>query len=269
MAAAVERAPAPAPLPSHDLPSFDFAFFDFLKREYRFGLDPNRPLCKPFREGHCPLGNDCPDKHQVNHSFNSLVCKHWLRGLCKKGDQCEFLHEYNLRRMPECNQFTRTLYCSNGDECLYLHINPATKLPPCPHYDRGFCPLGRTCAKVHNRRTLCPFYLAGFCPNGRQCKEGAHPRYPTDLPKPTVKVEKTAEELEEERMRIREEAEREEREWERRGARGEARDGRVKEDVPTGPSKTELATPGKSPLESTSGEKKHRLAGMGIEGLKL
>ncbi|KAL8933719.1 MAG: hypothetical protein Q9216_006238, partial [Gyalolechia sp. 2 TL-2023] len=78
------------------LPAFDFSFSDFLRREYRFGLDPNRPPCKAFREGHCPLGNNCPDKHQVNHPFNSLVCKHWLRGLCKKGDQCEFLHEYNL-----------------------------------------------------------------------------------------------------------------------------------------------------------------------------
>ena len=78
------------------VPAYDFSFIEFLKREHRFGLDPNRPFCKAFREGHCPLGNDCPDKHQITHSFNNLVCKHWLRGLCKKGDQCEFLHEYNL-----------------------------------------------------------------------------------------------------------------------------------------------------------------------------
>ena len=98
MAAAVARPsappePTPSPLP---LQSYDFAFTDFLRREYRFGLDPNRPYCKAFREGHCPLGPDCPDKHQITHSLNNLVCKHWLRGLCKKGDQCEFLHEYNL-----------------------------------------------------------------------------------------------------------------------------------------------------------------------------
>ena len=74
----------------------NFAFADFLKREYRFGLDPNRPVCKAFREGLCPLGNNCPDKHQSTQSFNNLVCKHWLRGLCKKGDGCEYLHEYNL-----------------------------------------------------------------------------------------------------------------------------------------------------------------------------
>ena len=77
-------------------PRFHFGFADFLKREYRFGLVPNRPLCKAFREGHCPLGDDCPDKHQLQHSNNNLVCKHWLRGLCKKGDACEFLHEYNV-----------------------------------------------------------------------------------------------------------------------------------------------------------------------------
>ena len=76
--------------------NIQFAFADFLKREYRFGLDPSRPYCKAFREGHCPLGSSCPDKHQITHSINNLVCKHWLRGLCKKGDQCEFLHEYNL-----------------------------------------------------------------------------------------------------------------------------------------------------------------------------
>lgn len=102
MAVAVERGP-----PSLDaapqavgqppkLSPFDFAFKDFLRREYKFGLDSDRGFCKAFREGHCPLGNNCPDKHQPPQSFNSLVCKHWLRGLCKKGDQCEFLHEYNL-----------------------------------------------------------------------------------------------------------------------------------------------------------------------------
>ena len=84
------------PTSSQSTPAYNFAFADFLRREYRFGLDPGRPYCKAFREGHCPLGNVCPDKHQITHSFNNLVCKHWLRGLCKKGDQCEFLHEYNL-----------------------------------------------------------------------------------------------------------------------------------------------------------------------------
>lgn len=85
--------------------------------------------------------------------------------------------------------------------------------------------MGPRCAKKHVRARLCPFYLAGFCPYGRNCKEGKHPRWPEKLPKPTVRVEKSAEELEAERQRIREEAEREEeREWERR--EGNRRDGR-------------------------------------------
>ncbi|KAI4254664.1 MAG: hypothetical protein LQ352_002970 [Teloschistes flavicans] len=232
MTAAVENGTTPSlgqdTRPDLAIPTYEFAFSDFLKREYRFGLDPSRPVCKAFREGHCPLGTNCPDKHQVNHSFNSLVCKHWLRGLCKKGDQCEYLHEYNLRRMPECNQYARTLYCSSGDDCLFLHVPPSSKLPPCPHYERGHCPLGPICSKKHVRKSnICKFYLVGFCPYGPACKEGAHPRFPSDLPKPTVRVEKSAEEMEDDLLRAKEEAEREEeREWERN--RGDRRDGRAR-----------------------------------------
>lgn len=104
---------------AHDLdlvrspPRYNFAFGDLLKREYRFGLDPSRPYCKAFREGHCPLGHTCPDKHQLSHSSNNLVCKHWLRGLCKKGDLCEFLHEYNLYVLP----FSFASFCF-GYSCL-------------------------------------------------------------------------------------------------------------------------------------------------------
>ena len=192
-----------------------FAFSEFLKREYRFGLDPSRPFCKAFREGFCPLGNACPDKHGAPHS-NNLVCKHWLKGLCKKGDQCDYLHEYNIRARAECTNFNRSGYCVSGEDCNYVHVDPATRLPPCPHYEKGFCPLGARCSKKHVRKTLCRFYLAGFCPYGRQCKEGAHPKFPESLPNPVVKVEKTADEIEEERERLREEAERQEqREFER------------------------------------------------------
>ena len=127
--------------------------------------------------------------------------------------------------MPECSHYARTLTCPNGDECLYQHIDPTTRLPPCPHYEQGFCPLGPRCSKKHVRKTLCRLYLAGFCPSGRQCKLGAHPHWSEDLPKPSVKVERTEAELEAERARLREEAEREEeREWERGGRGG--RDGR-------------------------------------------
>ena len=76
---------------------------------------------------------------------------------------------------------------------------------------------------------MCRFYLAGFCPYGKLCKEGVHPRWPENLPKASIKVEKSAEEVEREKNRIREEGEREEeREWERReGGRRDPR-GRVK-----------------------------------------
>lgn len=138
------------------------------------------------------------------------------------------IHHANVidrRRMPECTHYPRSLICPNGDECLYRHIDPASKLLPCPHYDKGFCPLGSRCSKKHVRKTLCRFYLAGFCPYGRQCKEGVHPRWPDNLPKPTIKIERSPEELERERNRIRDEGEREaEREWERRD--GIRRDGR-------------------------------------------
>jgi cleavage and polyadenylation specificity factor subunit 4 len=126
--------------------------------------------------------------------------------------------------MPECNHFARLLYCPNGEDCLYLHVDPLNKLPPCPHYEKGFCPLGPRCSELHVRKTICSFYLAGFCPYGPSCKEGVHPRWPENLPKPTVKVEKSPEELELARARIREEGEKEEeREWERINAHRESR----------------------------------------------
>jgi cleavage and polyadenylation specificity factor subunit 4 len=113
--------------------------------------------------------------------------------------------------MPECSYYARTLTCSNGDDCLYLHIDPDSKRPPCPHYDRGFCPLGPVCANKHvKKEKLCPFYLGGFCPEGKQCKNGAHPRFPLDLKKPEVRVEKSREEIERERAARELEREREE-----------------------------------------------------------
>jgi len=52
---------------------FEFNFSDFLRREYRFGLDSERPPCKAYLQGHCPLGNRCPDKHQAASSYNKCV----------------------------------------------------------------------------------------------------------------------------------------------------------------------------------------------------
>jgi len=88
-----------SPSPTQN-PASGFAFNDFLRKEYRFGLDPSRKTCPLFVQGHCPMGNSCPDKHAVSSAFNNLVCKHWLRSLCKKGEGCEFLHEYNLSVLP-------------------------------------------------------------------------------------------------------------------------------------------------------------------------
>lgn len=52
---------------------YSFTFSDFLRREYRFGLDPNRPPCKAYMQGHCPLGSRCPDRHHVSSSYNKYV----------------------------------------------------------------------------------------------------------------------------------------------------------------------------------------------------
>jgi cleavage and polyadenylation specificity factor subunit 4 len=109
---------------THQNPSYTFSFSPFLLASHRFGIPPTRPICKAYLQGHCPLGNACPDRHVTpnsNSNFNNLVCKHWLRGLCKKGESCEFLHEYNLRKMPECNFFVRNGYCSNGGTDLFFY----------------------------------------------------------------------------------------------------------------------------------------------------
>lgn len=99
----VERALLPTTLDA----DVKFSFEPFLRKEYQFGIDPSRPICKNYVQGKCELGNACPDRHVMPSLPNQVVCKHWLRGLCKKGEACEFLHEYNLRKMPECTFFAR------------------------------------------------------------------------------------------------------------------------------------------------------------------
>uniref|UniRef100_A0A060SXH3 mRNA 3'-end-processing protein n=1 Tax=Blastobotrys adeninivorans TaxID=409370 RepID=A0A060SXH3_BLAAD len=153
-----------------------FSFDDFLRREYRFGMDPTRPICRYFAAGQCPRGKLCPDKHILPSYSNKIVCKHWLRGLCKKGDACEFLHEYNLRKMPECLFFSKNGFCTQSPDCLYLHIDPASKIPLCPNYEKGFCKLGPKCTRRHVRKEMCPRYLTGFCPEGPNCDLG-HPKF--------------------------------------------------------------------------------------------
>lgn len=156
-----------------------FKFEDFLRKEYSFGLDPDRPVCqffKPNQPDLCPEGPFCPNKHIPSMYNNKIVCKHWLRGLCKKNDHCEFLHEYNLRKMPECLFYSKNGFCTQTAECLYLHIDPQQKIPECPLYDQGFCPDGPDCPNRHVRKILCPHYLTGFCPKGYECDYN-HPRY--------------------------------------------------------------------------------------------
>ena len=212
------------PSPPSEKSSYNFSFLPHLLQTHRFGIAPTRPHCPAYRAGHCPLGSSCPDKHPLTHSSNNLVCKHWLKGLCKKGDACDFLHEWNLRGRSECRQWVGTGgYCTQGDDCNYLHpdldIVEERKRPVCEWYERGFCPLGPRCGKRHvKQKQICPFYMAGFCPDGRSCKKGAHARWKEDddLPKPEVKVERSAEEVEMERERLRTEAEeRDMRDWER------------------------------------------------------
>ncbi|ODV89864.1 hypothetical protein CANCADRAFT_147751 [Tortispora caseinolytica NRRL Y-17796] len=172
---------------------YRFRFEDFLKKEYRYDTDPNRPVCKFYLTQHCPNGWSCPDRHTIPSNVTSSrhVCKHWLRGLCKKGDTCDFLHEYNLRRMPECTYFARSGQCAQGGECLYLHIDPLSKIPECPNYIRGFCRLGPNCPKRHVRRSMCLRYLAGFCPLGKKCPD-THPKFTSMGPEMRIRSDEEA-----------------------------------------------------------------------------
>lgn len=70
MTAEVQRAAAPV---QRLEATYSFGFSDFLRREYRFGLDPDRPACKAYLQGHCPLGSRCPDKHHVSSSYSKCV----------------------------------------------------------------------------------------------------------------------------------------------------------------------------------------------------
>ncbi|KAK6465330.1 mRNA 3'-end-processing protein YTH1 [Scheffersomyces coipomensis] len=172
------------PIIHPDTKNKQFKFEPFLRREFNFGLDPDRPVCQYYNPqrptNSCPNGVNCPNKHVSSMYNNKIVCKHWLRGLCKKNDHCEFLHEYNLRKMPECIFYSKNGFCTQTPECLYLHVDPLSKIPPCPNYDMGFCPDGPKCSKRHTRKVLCPLYLTGFCPSGPDCQY-AHPRFDLNL----------------------------------------------------------------------------------------
>ncbi|CAI1779632.1 hypothetical protein SEUBUCD646_0P03740 [Saccharomyces eubayanus] len=164
-----------------DTAKYPFKFEPFLRQEYSFSLDPDRPICEFYnsREGpkSCPRGPLCPKKHVLPIFQNKIVCRHWLRGLCKKNDQCEYLHEYNLRKMPECVFFSKNGYCTQSPDCQYLHIDPASKIPKCENYEMGFCPLGNTCPRRHIKKVFCQRYMTGFCPLGKDECDMEHPQF--------------------------------------------------------------------------------------------
>lgn len=161
-----------------------FKFEPHLRRQFGFGLDPDRPICPFWNDSNgttCPYGKDCPLKHPSKIFKNKIVCKYWLRGLCKMGDDCDFLHEYNLSKMPECAYYAANGVCLQADECIYLHVDPKSKVPECYNYSNlGFCPEGPKCPRRHVRKVMCPRYLAGFCPKGPEC-ELAHPKFKPGL----------------------------------------------------------------------------------------
>ncbi|KTB19609.1 mRNA 3'-end-processing protein YTH1 [Nakaseomyces glabratus] len=172
-----------------DTEKYPFKFEPFLRQEYSFALDPDRPVCEDFNykigPSSCPNGVFCPKKHVLGIFQNKIVCKHWLRGLCKKNDNCEYLHEYNLRKMPECVFYAKNGFCTQSPECQYLHIDPLSKVPPCEDYEMGFCPKGSACEKRHIKKVLCQRYINGFCPLGRRECDMEHPFfYIPDLSSP-------------------------------------------------------------------------------------
>ena len=164
-----------------DTAKYPFKFEPFLRQEYSFSLDPDRPICEFYNSREvpksCPRGPLCPKKHVLPIFQNKIVCRHWLRGLCKKNDQCEYLHEYNLRKMPECVFFSKNGYCTQSPDCQYLHIDPASKIPKCENYEMGFCPLGSSCPRRHIKKVFCQRYMTGFCPLGKDECDMEHPQF--------------------------------------------------------------------------------------------
>lgn len=52
------------------IPQYDFAFSGFLKKEFDFSLEPNRPICKAYQNQQCALGQSCPDRHPHQSNYN-------------------------------------------------------------------------------------------------------------------------------------------------------------------------------------------------------
>lgn len=57
-------------LNAESYPQYNFAFKNFLKREYDFDVSVDRPICKAFLQGHCPAGDQCLDRHKQKSNYN-------------------------------------------------------------------------------------------------------------------------------------------------------------------------------------------------------
>ncbi|KAL8873974.1 MAG: hypothetical protein Q9174_000628 [Haloplaca sp. 1 TL-2023] len=112
MAAAVETAlsaPLDQKLPQDPSPpAFDFAFSDFLKREYRRRM---------------------PECNQYSRTL-----------YCSSGDECLFLHIDPASKLPPCPHYERG-HCPLGLLCSKKHVRKQI----CKFYLVGFCPYGRAC----------------------------------------------------------------------------------------------------------------------------
>lgn len=172
-------------------PHFSFSFNDFLKREYRFGLDPSRPICNAFKQGHCPLGNACPDKHPTSSAFNKYVVSPvTLANQAEISPQPQSMavnapwsttsltpalppHHSSFHGSLVCKHWLRGL-CKKGEACEFLHEYNLRRMPECNHYSRHLtCSNGDDCLYLHidpeSKRPPCPHYDRGFCPLGPRC----------------------------------------------------------------------------------------------------
>ncbi|GMM51934.1 cleavage polyadenylation factor RNA-binding subunit [Starmerella bacillaris] len=153
-----------------------FAFDDFLRKEYRWDIASDAPLCSSYGVTACTKGRFCRKRHEPSPYVYKIVCRHWLKGLCKLGDYCEYLHELNMSRLTECPVFAKTGKCPLIPECPFKHTEVEKGEQCCSNYERGFCKLGPKCPKPHIRQEMCLRYLTGFCPLGLEC-ENAHPKF--------------------------------------------------------------------------------------------
>lgn len=164
-----------------DTAKYPFKFEPFLRQEYSFSLDPDRPICEFYnsREGpkSCPRGPLCPKKHVLPIFQNKIV---WAGiGFVDYVRRMTNVNTYmnTTFAKPECVFFSKNGYCTQSPDCQYLHIDPASKIPKCENYEMGFCPLGNTCPRRHIKKVFCQRYMTGFCPLGKDECDMEHPQF--------------------------------------------------------------------------------------------